>query len=158
MSWNIHLPGLFLFFSINILLLYLSKCYHHQLKVWITCFYLFSVQTPPSHCWWKRLGRGEPCLSEGLTLCVLCGAHIAVALQSHGIVVERGDVRLAAGQPGGHVATAVVRAHTVVTVDVGGFWYRLLQGSHTHIHTQRWITGCNWRKLTSVTLTWIKSF
>lgn len=55
-----------------------------------------------------------------------------MALQSHGIVVERGDVRLAAGQPGGHVATAVVRAHTVVTVDVGGFWYRFLQGSHTH--------------------------
>lgn len=78
-------------------------------------------------------------LSEGLALCVLCGAGGTVALQSQGIVVERGDVGLAARQAGGHVAGLTVCTHTVVAVDVGGIQHRFLQGSHTHTH--RWNTG-----------------
>lgn len=58
-----------------------------------------------------------------------------MAVQSHGIVVERGDVGLAARQAGGHVTGATVRAHTVVPVDVGGIWHRFLQGSHPHTYT-----------------------
>lgn len=75
------------------------------------------------------------CPSEGLTLRVLCGADGTVAVQSHGIVVERGDAGLAARQTGGHVAGTAVRTHTVVAVDVGGVRHRFLQGSHTHTHT-----------------------
>lgn len=58
-----------------------------------------------------------------------------MALQRHGVVVERGDVGLAARQAGGHVAGLAVCAHTVVAVDVWGIQHRFLQGSHTHTHT-----------------------
>lgn len=50
-----------------------------------------------------------------------------MALQSHGVVVERGDVGQAARQAGGHVAGPTICAHTVVAVDVGGIRYRSLQ-------------------------------
>lgn len=72
------------------------------------------------------------CPLEGLTLCVLCGADGTVAVQSHGVVVERGDVGLAARQAGGHVAGTTVRTHAVVSLDVGGIWHRFLQYTHTH--------------------------
>lgn len=52
-------------------------------------------------------------------------------------MVERGDIRLAARQPGGHVAAVAVRAHAVVCVDVGGVWDWFLQGSHTQ--TEHWL-------------------
>lgn len=64
--------------------------------------------------------------SEGLTLGVLCGADGTVAVQSHGIVVERGDVGLAARQADGHVTGTAVRTHTVVAVDVRGIRHRFL--------------------------------
>lgn len=46
-------------------------------------------------------------------------------------MVKRGDVRLAARQPGGHEAGTTVRTHTVMSLDVGGVWNWFLQGSHT---------------------------
>lgn len=55
-----------------------------------------------------------------------------MALQSQGIVVERGDVGLAARQAGSHVAGLTVCTHTVVAVDIRGIQHRFLQGSHTH--------------------------
>lgn len=70
--------------------------------------------------------------SERLALRVLRGAGGTVALQSQRVVVERGDVGLAARQPGGHVAGLTVCTHAVVAVDVGGVRHRFLQGSHTH--------------------------
>lgn len=68
-------------------------------------------------------------LSESLTLCVLHGAEGAVALQSHWVVVERGDVGQAARQPGRHVSDAAVGADAVVSVDVRGLDYRSLQSA-----------------------------
>lgn len=59
-----------------------------------------------------------------------------MALQSHGIVVERGDVGLAARQTRRHVADLTVRAHTVVAVDVGGVWHGFLQQTHTHTQVE----------------------
>lgn len=91
------------------------------------CFYSFIQCHPCQYSFWKHSLQ-----SEGLTLRVLRGADGAVAVQSHGVVVKWGDVRLAARQPGGHVAGATVCADTVVTVDVGGVWYRSLRGAHTH--------------------------
>ena len=60
-----------------------------------------------------------------------------MAVQSHGVVVERGDVGLAARQAGRHVAGTTVGAHAVVAVDVGGVRDGFLQGSDT----QGWKTG-----------------
>lgn len=77
------------------------------------------------------------CASESLTLCVLRGADGTVAVQSHGVVVERGDVGLATRQPGRHVAGAAVSAHTVVSLDVGGIRHWFLQGPHTHKHRSK---------------------
>lgn len=57
-----------------------------------------------------------------------------MAVQSHGIVVERGDVGLAARQAGSHVADTTVGTHAMVSMDVRGIRHRLLQGSHTHKH------------------------
>lgn len=55
-------------------------------------------------------------------------------------MVKRGDVGLAARQPGSHVAGTTVRTHTVVSVDVGGVWNWFLQGSDAHkeAHTGYW--------------------
>lgn len=77
--------------------------------------------------------KAVSCPSEGLTLRVLCGADGTVAVQGHGVVVERGDVGLAARQAGGHVAGTTVRTHAVMSVDVGGIWHRFLWGSDTHV-------------------------
>lgn len=70
--------------------------------------------------------------SEGLTLSVLCGADCTVAVQRDRVVVKRGDVRLAARQPGSHIAGTTVCTHAVVSVDVGWVWNWFLHG-----HTQR---------------------
>lgn len=74
--------------------------------------------------------------SEGLTLGVLRGADGAVALQGHRVVVEGGDVGLAARQAHRHVTHLAVRAHAVVPVDVGRVRHGFLQGPHTHTHTR----------------------
>ena len=68
--------------------------------------------------------------SEGLTLGVLRGADGTVALQSHRVVVQRGDVGPAARQAGRHVAGPAVRADAVVALDVRRVGHRFLQGSH----------------------------
>ena len=81
------------------------------------------------------LADAASCPSEGLTLCVLRGADGAVAVQSHGVMVEGGDVGLAPRQAGRHLAGPIVRTHSVVTVDVGRIQYRFLQGSHTQVAT-----------------------
>lgn len=80
--------------------------------------------------------RGVFCPSEGLTLGVQRGAGDTVAVQSHGIVEERGNVGLAARQPGGHVTGTTVRTHTVVSVDEGRIWNRFLSESNTYTHKQ----------------------
>lgn len=64
--------------------------------------------------------------SEGLALGVLRGADGAVAVQRHGVMVQGGDIGLAAWQAGRHVSDAAVGAHAVVPVDVGGLGDRLL--------------------------------
>lgn len=58
-----------------------------------------------------------------------------MALQSHCVVIERGDVGLAARQSGGHVTGLAVCANTVVAVDIGRIRHRFLQV--THVHTNR---------------------
>lgn len=70
--------------------------------------------------------------SEGLTLGVLRGADGAVALQGHRVVVEGGDVGLAARQAHGHVTHLAVGAHAVVAVDVGRVRHGFLKGTDTH--------------------------
>ena len=98
---------------------------------WFHCF-IQSI-TSESNCWLHRSVRAGSCPSEGFTLGVLRGADSTVALQSHGIVVERRDVGQAAGQPHRHVAGLTVGAHTVVAVNVGGVRHRFLQKStRTH--------------------------
>lgn len=77
--------------------------------------------------------RCGSCRSEGLTLGVLGGADAAVALQGHGVVVQRRHAGLAARQAHSHVAGPAVCTHTVVAVDVGGVGHRFLENSHTHI-------------------------
>ena len=81
------------------------------------------------HKW--RSGGG----SEGLTLGVLRGADGAVALQRHRVVVEGGDVGLAARQAHRHVTHLAVRAHAVVPVDEGRVRHGFLKGTRTHTHT-----------------------
>lgn len=78
--------------------------------------------------------------SEGFTLRILGGAGSAVALHSHGVVVERWHAWQAARQAGHHVTTLAVRANTVVAVDVGGLRHGFLQVLQTHTRTCSWST------------------
>lgn len=59
-----------------------------------------------------------------------------MAPQGHGVVVQGGDVGLAARQAHRHVTHLAVGAHAMVAVDVGRVWHGFLKGTDTH----GWIT------------------
>lgn len=82
-------------------------------------------------------GGGGGVGSEGLALRVLSGADGAVALHGHRVVVEGGDVGLAARQAHRHLTHLAVRAHAVVPVDVGRVRHGSLKDAHTHTHTYK---------------------
>ncbi|KAJ7984222.1 hypothetical protein DPEC_G00362420 [Dallia pectoralis] len=65
------------------------------------------------------LGPTDPCSLQS----IWCSAHLldcTVALQSHGVRVDRRDVRQASWQTGHQVACLPIRTHTVVPLDVRG--------------------------------------
>lgn len=96
--------------------------------------------------------------SEGFALRVLGGAGGAVALHSHGVVVERRHAWQAAWQAGHHVTTLAVRANAVVAVDVGGVRHGFLRVSQTHTstcRTQVMLSSCPWNQQQVALSSWI---